>query len=191
MKKSRSMTLSLDYILGDEVSILLYRSGKRIETHFIFAMTEPYPIRKMYPHYENIEYDVIGGMVIMQLVDNHFPLLGPHAPELIYYTDPENKTKPVLVITHLLPGSYTQQLRTLGAGFIITQINGVPVSTLTSLRQALHKSVATDLITIKTADHVFVALPLRKLLLDENRLAEDFGYPISKTVLELNELCSG
>jgi S1-C subfamily serine protease len=169
----------------EEVSAVLYRKGKKIVTNFAFSATKPYPIRRMYPGYENIEYEVIAGMVLMQLADNHFRVLGKVAPDLYEYVRMERKINPQLVMTHIIPGSMAHQTRILYSGFIIAEINEMPVHTLDALRTALFKSLETKELTIKTDDGVFTVLPFEAVIKDEERLSKNFAYPLSPTIKEL------
>ena len=139
----------------------------------------------MYPDYENIDYEIIGGLVIMQLADNHFDYLFAEAPDLIKYTQIEHKIDPVLVIAHVLPGSLSQQLRTLAPGDIVIESNGKKLSTLDSLRRAIRKSVDSGYLTLKTERDVFAAFSIHKLLEDEPRMSKNFSYPMSKVVQEM------
>ena len=83
------------------VKVVAYRNGERKEFAFLFALTAPYAIRPKYPDYEPIEYEIIGGVVVMELADNHLPILSQAMPFLIDYAKTENKVDPVLVITHV------------------------------------------------------------------------------------------
>lgn len=168
--------------VGDDVHLVIYRQGNRQDVRFTFTLTVPYPVREMYPDYENIEYEIIGGMVIMLLADNHIPLLIERVPYLIDFTRLENKVDSVLIVTHILPGSQVQQGRTLYAGCVLQYVNGMRVKTIEDFRIALQESVTSDFFTIKTADNIFVAFSLRKILKDEIRLSQDFVYQISPTV---------
>jgi len=169
----------------EPLTLVVYRKGKKHVLACSFTVTTPNPIRVMHPNYEKVEYEIIGGMVVMQLCDNHLLLLDADVPDLVQYEKMENKTKPVLVITHIIPGSEIQQLRSIVPGFVITQINGQDVTTLEEFRKALHASIASDILTIKTSEDIFVVVPFKKTLEDEARLAKNFSYPISATVKEL------
>lgn len=171
--------------IGDEVEIVIYRNGERKEIRFTFVLTEPYPIRRCYPDYEEISYEVIGGMVIMELADNHINLLSETVPFIINYTKAENKVDPVLVIAHILPGSQAQIVRSLIPGNLVREVNGIQVGTLQELRAALSHSIETKFLTLKTEDGIFVVMPFAEVLNDEQRLSKDFVYPISDTVQEL------
>jgi len=171
--------------IGDEISLVIYRNGKRQEVRFTFTLINPYPIRRIYPEYEKAEYELFGGMVIMQLEENHLPSLIKLMPYLVKYNKIENKVDPILVISHIMPGSYAHQLRNLMPGFTISEINGTTVKTLAQLRDALSTSVQTGFVTLKTTDDVFVVFSLKKILEQESQLAKDFVYHISPTIQAL------
>ncbi|HZW61798.1 MAG TPA: trypsin-like peptidase domain-containing protein [Candidatus Babeliales bacterium] len=175
---------------GDAVSCVVYRKGERIELSFTFEVTEPNPIRFIYPKYEPVDYEIIAGMIVMQLSDNHIPLLAPHMPYLIDYTKVEKKTEPALIISHIIPGSVAQQSRTLIPGFIITEVNGEEVKTLSEFRKAVKKSLKSNLLSVKVTDKILVVFPLGQVLVDEERLSNGFGYAITKLVKELLEAVS-
>jgi serine protease Do len=171
--------------IGDEASLVIYRNGKRNEIHFAFTLTDPYPIRWIYPEYEKVEYELFGGMVIMQFEENHLPPLIKLMPYLVKYNKMENKVDPILVISHIMPGSYAHQLRNLMPGFTISEINGTAVNTLAQLRDALSTSLQTGFVTLKTTDDVFVVFSLKKILEQEPQLAKGFVYQISPTIQAL------
>ncbi len=168
--------------IDEQVNMVVYRNGKRLDFTFAFELMPPYPIRRMYPDYEPVEYEVIGGMVVMQLTNNNLRLLGKKNPYLIKYTRLENKSKPVLVVSNILPGSTAQQVDAFGPGAVISQVNGVFVRTLPEFRTALQTSMVSQFLTIKTEDDVFVVFPFDQVLADELRLSRDFVYPITDTV---------
>ncbi|MBT6401183.1 trypsin-like serine protease, partial [candidate division WWE3 bacterium] len=121
----------LDYIaflpLGSEVSIAVYRKGAKKTLKFKFRESKLPAVRVMFPDYEKVQYEIVGGMVVMELCRNLIPLLLQNAPELIRYEDVKNQTEPLLVITHILPDSAAQRSRVLAPGTRIKEINGVEV----------------------------------------------------------------
>lgn len=171
--------------MGDTVVVVLYRDGKRKKITFNFNLTDLYAIRAVYPAYEKVSCEIIGGMVFMNLTDNHLPVLIAQAPYLMEYTKMENKVEPALVVTHLVPGSLAQQTRTLEPGTIIVEVNNKKVQTLEQLRDALPESLKTGFLTIKTSEDVFVVLPFKQMLEDEERLSRDFSYPMSSVVIKM------
>lgn len=173
---------------GDDVYLVTYRHGKRHDVRFIFTLTDPYPIRWIYPDYESVDYELIAGMVIMQLESNHLPFLLRLMPYLVKYEKMENKTEPMLVIAHIMPGSYAHQVRSLMPGYTIAEINGKQVKTLDQLREALAQSAQTGFVTLKTSDDIFIVFSLEKIIEQEPQLAKDFVYQVSPTVQVLAQL---
>ncbi len=171
--------------IGDEAHLVIYRNGEQHDIRFTFALSEPYQVRRHYPDYEDLAYEIIGGMVIMQLADNHLPRLIQKIPYLVNYTKMENKVDSILIITHILPGSLAQQRRSLVPGFTLSEVNGIKVQTLDEFRKALQSSIKSNFLTLKTSDNILVAFPFKELLEDEKRLSKDFVYPISQTVQTL------
>lgn len=165
--------------VGDQMSLVVYRGGKRFDITFNFELTDPYPTRYRYPGYDPVEYEIVAGMVVMQFAENHLPYLVAEYPYLIDYVRPENRIKPALIITHIVPGSVIQRSHTLRPGFIITHVNEQPVTAVDEFRDALLKSVETGHLALKTADKIMVVLPFKQILQDEELLARDFAYPIS------------
>ncbi|HML19948.1 MAG TPA: hypothetical protein PKD74_05215, partial [Candidatus Dependentiae bacterium] len=170
--------------VGAPLDMVIYRKGKRHEISYTFDVVDPYPVRTMYPDYEEIDYEVIAGMVIMQLTDDHIQLLAEQAPHLIQYTKPENRAESVLVISHILPGSLAQLTRSLMPGAIVAELCGEKITTLNSLRSALKKSRKTGFIELKTSDQIAVAFDFAQVAQEELRLSEYFGYTMSDSVRE-------
>ena len=171
--------------VGDKAQLIIYRNGERKDITFAVEYLQPFSIRQRFPDYEPIEYDMLGGLVVMDLADNHLPFLILESPELICYKEPAHRMDPVLVVTYVLPGSYAHQLRTLKPGVIIHEVNGKKVKTLADWKQSMQKSLETGLIMLKTDIDVLVVFSLEKLLKNEERLSKAFVYPISKTVQKL------
>jgi serine protease Do len=179
----------IDYVAqlrrGQEVNLLVYRKGERKEISLAFNQCELLPVRRIYPGYETIDYEIVGGMVIQQLTQNHIPLLINIMPNLIKYTEMKNQMEPALIITHIFPDSQAQRSRSLLPGAIISEINGEKVKTLEQLRNVLIKSITTGDLTVETADGVFVVCPFKKVLEENLKLAADYYFPVSFTMRDL------
>ena len=173
--------------LGERVDLVVYRAGQRLQKTLTLNYSDLLPIRRVYPGYEKIDYEVFGGLVVMELTHNHMKIMSQVAG-LARYTEMKNQTKPVLVITHIFPNSQAFRTRTLMPGFIISEINGQEVFTLNDFRQALSTSQQTGYLTIKAtdtlnkiSDNIFVVLPYKNVLEEEEALSRMFHYPITET----------
>jgi len=179
----------IDYVamleVGQKVHVVFYRKGKKIEHTFNFDLSTPAPVRKMYPGYEDIEYEVFGGMLIQPLTLNHIPALVNNAPGLAKYLKFEEQTKPALVVTHIVPNSQAQRLEVVTEGSIITEVNDKKVTMLDELRAVLKKAGSDKFIRVKTADGVFFVLSYPKVLDETEKLASIYKYPISPFMRDL------
>jgi len=186
----------IDYVsrlkLGDQIKMVLYRKGQRKEVTVAFSQIELPAIRKVYPGYEELDYEIIAGMVVMPLTLNHIHLLAQAAPGLTRYAEMKNQSEPALLITHVFPTSQLYRSRTLTVGATINEVNGMPVKTLDDLRNAVKSAIGGKFLTFKAADNVsrtsenvFVALPFEKVVDEETRLSREYRYALSKTVKEI------
>lgn len=185
-----------DYVarlaIGDQVSLVYYRSGKQGEVIVTFDHAEELSIRKIYPGYETIDYEIFGGIVVMNLTLNHIEMLTEHATGLAKYIEIKNRTEPMLFISHVFPASQYARTRIVRPGYIINTVNDIPVHTLDDFRHAISKSFENDYLALtlcdtidKTSDKILVVIPFRKALEDEPQLAEDYRYALSGFIQNL------
>lgn len=175
------------YTIGDTLHLLIYRKGKPID--FTFKLEHKYlpPIRTIYTEFEKelLDYEIIGGMVVMHLTLNHVGKLLQHVPGLVKYARPENQQEPALIITHIFPNSQAYKARVLRTGEIINKVNGVEVKTLTDFRNAVLESKNQPYLTIRTTDNLYAVLSKEEILQEEHSLAERYFYKQSPLVQAL------
>ncbi len=184
----------VDYVgrlkFGHKIRIEYYRNGVLKKASFTLTPSKS-PIRRMYPGYEKIDYEVLAGFVIMPVTLNHVLLLAQYAHELMLYTDVKKQAEPALMITHVMLNSPASRSRTVGAGGIIAQVNGQEVKTLDDLRAAIALSTKSGYLTIKTTDNQFATLPLQEVMQDESRLSGTYFYPLSQSYKALKARLEG
>ena len=79
--------------------------------HCIYDAQKLQPLRRIYPDYEpeEIDYEIIGGMCIMQLRTNHLELFD-HIIPLHQYRMIDNQDAELLIITRILPASVVRRV---------------------------------------------------------------------------------
>jgi serine protease Do len=185
-----------DYVarlsIGDQVHLVYYRRGDRHEAEVIFDHVQELAIRTIYPGYEDIPYEIFGGIVVMNLTLNHIEILAEHAPGLSKYREMKNRTEPVLLISHVFPTSQCARTRIMRPGFVIKKVNDIAVHTLDDFRNAVKKSLDNDYLALtvidtinNASDNILVVIPFKKSLEDEDHLASDYRYPISDFIKDL------
>jgi serine protease Do len=156
--------------LGQIISLVVYRQGKRIETELVFEDTEPLPIRRMYPGFEEIPYEIFAGMVIMPLTLNHLEKLIAMdisaAKDLHRYQRQEEQYEPRVLVTHVFPTSQVHAARSLQRGDVLASINGIPVKTLADVRRAFEQARQEDkpFISVMTENKHLVVLDTAQAL---------------------------
>lgn len=167
------------------VTMVMYRNGHKVELKFNFSLTKLDPIRIIFPAYEPTAYEMLAGLVLMDLRENHLELIGLISPHLAQYFQHEHKHEHVLIITHILPGSYAHQIRILSVGDVITEVNGKKVKKLADYKRALKNAVKTGFVSLKTHNGSMAVFSLDRIIDEEERLSEDYAYPISRTLASL------
>ncbi len=175
------------YKIGDDIIFKIYRNGS--EKIFKFKLAYDYipPIRVIYPEFEKeaIDYEIVGGMVVMQLSHNHVAQLLSSAPELVKYSRSENQHKPAVVVTSIIPMSQAYKARVLRPGEVIEMVNGIDIQTLEDFRSAIRDGLNKEFITMRTSDEILAVLSVEKIAHDEQRLASTYFYkttPLSKEI---------
>lgn len=163
--------------VGQKVSIVAYRNGKRKQFVCTFDRKKLAPVRAVYPGYEELPFEAFGGYVVMPLTLNHVPHLLKLAPGLAKYGEEKNQHEPALIISYVLPDSPAYRARLRLQGSIIKNVNGKKVLTLQDLQKALLDS--KEQITVETTDNILVALSKEKVLKQERLLAQTFGYQVT------------
>lgn len=179
----------IDYVsrlmIGDTIDLVVYRNGTKKDITFTFDQSELAPIRALHPAYEKIDYETIGGLVVMPLALNHLPIFLQSTPELARYMELKNQLEPALIITHIFPDSVAARTRSLNVGSILSEINGKPVKTLEEFRSAVRMGSKNKVLTIKTSENAFAVLPYDEIVRNEQRLADCYYFRVSPLVRDL------
>ncbi len=189
----------IDYVtrlsIGQELNLTVYRNGERKHFKATFDMAKLPAIRKIYPGYEQIDYEVFAGMVVMQLSLNHIHGMASQVPGLARFAEMRHQGTPILLITHIFPNSQLYRSRSVAIGSTLNEVNGVEVHTLDELRVAYKESLKTGILTVRASDHVaratdnvFVALDWQRIIEEEPKLSRDFRYPMTANAKEIVQI---
>jgi serine protease Do len=180
-------------VRGQQVALTVYRSGARVDLTVQMDISDSTSIRTIYPGYEEVEYEIFGGMVVMPLSMNHIRQLSEYAPGLIFYADLKRRNEPALIVTHIFPDSQLFRLRVLSTGGVITEVNGIGVRTLDEFRDAIRTSLSKKFLTLSFADtstriseHMFIVLDMNQILVEEPTMSKGYRYkmtPFTKQLL--------
>ena len=173
------------YPIGKKMNLVIYRDGEKKDFEFNFDLVNPLPIRRIYTPFEKVDYEVIGGMVVMELKFNNLDLLLEADPYLVKYQKRENQYEPRLIITHIFPDSQVQKSRVMYVGDLLKEINGKTVKSLDDFRSAIVEGKKSGFLTVKIEDDRFSVFSLNKILEDEPMLSKRYLYKVSKLISDL------
>jgi S1-C subfamily serine protease len=144
------------------ISCVVYRHGKKRDVTIDLGAAQQLPIRYWYPPFEHVDYEIVGGLVLMPFALNHLDALRSLdtniAKRLSYYEEISHRTEPKVIVTHLGAHSPARDIGTIREGDIVQSINDMRIRTLADVRCALKKISAKKqkYIVIKTDDDAVI-----------------------------------
>ena len=186
------------YTLNDQLKLKYWRkNSNEIKEEIIDFKTFKQPIiRPYYRMYDEIDYIIFGGFIVMKLTGNHLEeLFNMDIPKkmidhLAMYAHLKNRFEEVLIITQIFPGSHLTKIESLHIGDIISCVNNIPVKTLDEFRSAIKKVHTVDnehFIKYKTKLNTVVVCNLKTLLNEEEFLSNNFKYKKNSLFNDFNE----
>jgi hypothetical protein len=179
--------------ISDKINIMYFSSKtKKVNTGDVKFKNEPvFAIRKLYPPFDNIEYEIFGGMVVMNLCLNHLEntedinIKRQNREILKSFFHTRNKFKPVLIITNILQGSNLSSMDTFDVGEIIVSVDDNLVQTLEDFRNFILNRPNKMYVKIRTFSNTTVVFDLPKLLTEDLELSSQHKYKQTKLCVEL------
>ncbi len=164
--------------LGDKIEIEFYRSGKRYNKKIEL---KPYvaKIRIKYPLFEKVDYEIIGGMIFMNLSLNH---IKENPEKYIKYLNPDEQQESKLICSFIFPNTPMFILNNINKGDIIKKINGQKVSNLKEFRKALEKPIKSNKIEyleLENEDNKIAMLDLNKSLIQDMVFSDIYKFNLS------------
>jgi serine protease Do len=180
------------YKLNDTVNITFYSTTNKnmVNGRVEFNIKYPFAIRHHLPIIEPIDYEVFGGIVIMELTLDHLDIISDITDEyrmrqqLVSYSKMENKEQHKLIITNILAGSYIRTIETIEIGSIISKINNINVFTLSDFRNAVLTN--NKYLIIETELKTKQILNIENILEEERILIDMHKYEPSILNSQLN-----
>ncbi len=187
----------VDYLnrlpLGSDIKVSYCRDGKILATSVKAAARQIMRVDYFYPGFEQLPaYEIFAGMVVSQLTINHIMLMSQMGvgiePALAKYAQEEGDLEPRLLITSIFNTSKLHLSRALNRRVtLLDKINGQRVTTIEEFRKAVLDGKKQEFVTIETNGGAFVALPLKDVLEEENRLSDLYCYKQSDLVASLKK----
>ena len=152
-----------------------------MDKEIVLGNSEYYKVRDKYPGYEEIDYQIIGGMVIMELTRNHIEVM-KEKTNIKKFKRVDELVDSKLIITKIIKGSALGEDNIFIAPCVLNEVNGEEVKTLKQLRNALPKFKENNghkFISFLTENHKFIILDIKKIKEEEIFLSKKFNYKIT------------
>ena len=187
MTQTKSHFHIFDYLnykkVGDKLKLKIINKNFKLEEKTItLQSSQYYKVRDRYPGYENIDYQIIGGMVIMELARNHFGVI-KNNENIQKFNRVDSLINSKLIITKIIKGSALGEDNIFSAPCILDEVNGIKVNDLKELRGALpqfKENSGHKFISFLTENHKFIILDIKRITKEERFLAGKLKYSISK-----------
>ena len=179
---------------GDKVKIQYYHNGKVKNKEFIFTNYQM-PIRYIYPRFEKIHYEIIGGIVFMDFYLNHLDIISYKTKklpiELLEYYKSEKRTKSKVIVSYIYPNTSISNLKIINTGDLIHKINDIPISNMKDFRQSIKKLIVhkkNKYIKINTEDKKEVVVDVKEIIKKEKNISETFKFELTKSYYDIKSL---
>ncbi len=145
-----------------------------------------YPIRVLYPAYENIGYLVFGGMVFTELSKNYIINLDNEIFNTNYkliniIKNKEEQMSPSLCITEIF-NTKIKKLNNIKKCNIITKVNDIEVNNINDLTKALSKPITinkSQFIKIENNENKSIIMSIKDLYEQDKSFSNNYSYNIS------------
>jgi S1-C subfamily serine protease len=145
-----------------------------------------FPIRILYPVFEEIPYTVFGGIVFSNLSENYILHSSTEAKKKLdlvcILENKEESLKPKVCITTIL-NKKINILNNIHKGDIVKKVNDIEVSNIKELNKALLKVIIINkkkYIKIENTDGKSIIVLIDDLLKEDEYFSNIYNYPMSK-----------
>ena len=149
---------------GETINIEFSQDGKLLKKSFKFELFE-IPIKKRFPLYESVNHHILGGLILMNLTDNH--LQDKKLKSLLSkYQNLKYRLEPQLIVSDVIPNSLMFNQNVFKQGDVIVKVNNQKVNDIKSLKKTLKKPIKKEkkYISITNDNGKQVALLLEKFM---------------------------
>lgn len=175
--------------VNDDVVVNFWKidESKMVEKTIKLDVFDAFAIKSKFSaiHNNTIDYEIIGGMVIMEVATNHIEGAGNLSydgyTQLTNLSNMTKMLKPHVFIANILVGSQIKKYDNINTGEIIRYINKQRVRTLDDVRLAFQAVLENTekYISVKTQSGRYTILKLQTIVEEDPTLAKNHKYTLS------------
>ena len=185
-KKWLDTNMNINIILSkfknnETINIKYYNKGKAETSKIKLEPFKPF-VRTIYPVLEKVDYMVLGGMIFMNLTQNHIMsddlklLCNVFLKDNDYY-------KPKLFISYIFPNSKVNILNNLKINDLIVNVNGHKVNSVKGFIKYLSKPITINgikYISIENAEGKSFLMSISEIIEQDLIFSKIYNYELSK-----------
>jgi S1-C subfamily serine protease len=141
------------------------------------------PVRKIYNIFENVEYFIIGGIVLMNFSTNHLLNIDKHNINLLYIMSKvEELMKQRVIITFIFPNGKVNILNNIVQNTFLVKINDIDIKCISEIKDALDKPMLInnkEYIKLETDNGKFIILSVDDIIKEDLLFSQIYKYPLN------------
>ena len=186
-KKWMNENMSFDNLrseigINKTVTINYWRQNKLYKDSFALAQFLP-KIRLWYPVFETIDYECIGGLILMDMNINLIMVL--NNINLHSYLKKQNIMDEGVVVVNVLVGGNISEAGILYKGDIICKVNDKKIKNLQDFRKNYYNK--KRILKLETSSKKLMVISKKDLENDDENIRKNFNYQPSKLFKRLNK----
>jgi len=178
--------VNIDVLLNNyknnDIMTIKYYNDDKLEVSKIAL--EPFipPIRTIYTTFENVDYFIIGGVVLMNFSVNHLSNIDKTSINLLYTVSKvEELLKPRVIISFIFPNGKVNILNNIVKNTFLVKINDIKIKTIHDIKKALKKPLLInekEYIKLETEDGKYVILSIEEVIKEDLLFSQIYKYPL-------------
>jgi hypothetical protein len=169
---------------NEKTTIQYSHENKILKKTFVFK-TFKQGIKTMFPLFENTDYIIIGGLILMNLTDNFLEQISKsknmRVKALNIYEDIQNKEEELIIVVNVLPNSILDSDDIILKHHIIDKINGGTVKNINDIRKMIKKPIIikkNKYLEMTTINNYKTLISYKKLKDSNHDLSKTFNYKL-------------
>lgn len=180
-----NISILLNKFVNNETIKIKYYNNEKVGIENI--KLEPFipPIRKIYPSFENVNYFIFSGMILMNFYDNHIEYIDTNNVNVMCnIINTEEKLKEKLYVSYIFPNSKVSILKNINKHNFVTKVNDINVKNINQLKNALKKPIIINKIEymkFEEKNGKSIILSIEDIIKEDVKFSIDYKF-------ELNEI---
>ena len=178
-----NIDILLNNIKNNNYITIKYYNNAKLEVSKYKLIPFIPPVRKIYNIFENVEYFIIGGIVLMNFSTNHLLNIDKQNINLLYIMSKvEELMKQRVIITFIFPNGKVNILNNIVQNTFLVKINDIDIKCISEIKDALDKPILInnkEYIKLESDSGKFIILSVDDIIKEDLLFSEIYKYPLN------------